>query len=364
MYIGRKGRSTSRRVDIQGEDVSGAVLPNMMSFIGTTSTRDVTCFARAKCEDCGHERLIPFSCKGRGICPSCNAPRMCEVAAHLTDHVLPHVPARQWVLSVALLTALAGCGTPGTPTGSPPSPDLGSVSAVDQLLDRSGLESIISARAGAFTRQVALLAGDLNDEELERLVPAVQSAFASESLRETASSFIESEAPNDGTVSEVLGWIAGGANAEVRRVVDAYEPPFTLQEYTQSLTTSPPEGDRIRLVAEWARIQGAGDFFVLLEEALNEAAHAVWAEFRPDAPPFAPARGGALRTRLMDSFNASVVSLLYSHETVPDSVLQEATVEYATDAGQWYVQAYSLAVAEAMRTAGQRVVTELRSPGG
>ena len=57
-------------------------------------------FARARCEDCGHERLIPFSCKGRGICPSCNARRMCEVAARLTDHVLPHVPARQWVLSV------------------------------------------------------------------------------------------------------------------------------------------------------------------------------------------------------------------------------------------------------------------------
>ena len=38
---------------------------------------------RARCEDCGHERLIPFSCKGRGICPSCNARRMCEVAAQL-----------------------------------------------------------------------------------------------------------------------------------------------------------------------------------------------------------------------------------------------------------------------------------------
>ena len=25
---------------------------------------------------------------------------MCEVAAHLTEHVLPHLPARQWVLSV------------------------------------------------------------------------------------------------------------------------------------------------------------------------------------------------------------------------------------------------------------------------
>ena len=57
-------------------------------------------FARARCEDCGHERLIPFSCKGRGICPSCNTRRMAEVAAHVTDNVLPHLPVRQWVLSL------------------------------------------------------------------------------------------------------------------------------------------------------------------------------------------------------------------------------------------------------------------------
>ena len=57
-------------------------------------------FARARCDDCGHERLIAFSCKGRGICPSCNTRRMAEVAAHLTDHVLPHLPVRQWVLSL------------------------------------------------------------------------------------------------------------------------------------------------------------------------------------------------------------------------------------------------------------------------
>jgi hypothetical protein len=57
-------------------------------------------FARLRCADCGHERILPFSCKGRGVCPSCNARRMAEVAAHLTDHVLPHLPLRQWVLSL------------------------------------------------------------------------------------------------------------------------------------------------------------------------------------------------------------------------------------------------------------------------
>lgn len=41
-----------------------------------------------------------LSCKGRGVCPSCNALRMAEVAAHLVDEVFPVLPVRQWVLAV------------------------------------------------------------------------------------------------------------------------------------------------------------------------------------------------------------------------------------------------------------------------
>ena len=57
-------------------------------------------FARARCGDGGHDFLIAFSCKGRALCPSCNARHMAEVAAHLTDQVSPALPVRQWVLSV------------------------------------------------------------------------------------------------------------------------------------------------------------------------------------------------------------------------------------------------------------------------
>jgi hypothetical protein len=57
-------------------------------------------FARARCSSCGYDFLVAFSCKGRRACPSCNAKRMAETAAHLVDHVFPHVPVRQWVLSV------------------------------------------------------------------------------------------------------------------------------------------------------------------------------------------------------------------------------------------------------------------------
>jgi hypothetical protein len=53
-------------------------------------------FARARCAECGHDVLVAFSCKGRGLCPSCNARRMAETAAHLVEHVFPPLPVRQW----------------------------------------------------------------------------------------------------------------------------------------------------------------------------------------------------------------------------------------------------------------------------
>jgi len=56
-------------------------------------------FLRVRCQDCKSERLVAFSCKRRGFCPSCGARRMAEGAALLVDEVLPRLPMRQWVLS-------------------------------------------------------------------------------------------------------------------------------------------------------------------------------------------------------------------------------------------------------------------------
>jgi ribosomal protein S27E len=57
-------------------------------------------FLRVRCESCHAEKLVAFSCKRRGFCPSCGARRMVDSAALLVDEVLPRVPYRQWVLSV------------------------------------------------------------------------------------------------------------------------------------------------------------------------------------------------------------------------------------------------------------------------
>jgi len=56
-------------------------------------------FLRIACNTCRLDRVVAFSCKSRGICPSCGGRRMADTAAHLVDHVIPDVPVRQWVLS-------------------------------------------------------------------------------------------------------------------------------------------------------------------------------------------------------------------------------------------------------------------------
>jgi hypothetical protein len=57
-------------------------------------------FTRAHCDACGHDLLIAFSCKARGVCPSCAGRRMANTAAHIVDRIIPCVPVRQWVLSL------------------------------------------------------------------------------------------------------------------------------------------------------------------------------------------------------------------------------------------------------------------------
>ncbi|MEI7591187.1 MAG: transposase, partial [Deltaproteobacteria bacterium] len=56
-------------------------------------------FGRLHCATCDTDYLVPFSCKGRGFCPSCGARRMAEAAIYLRDELVPLVPVRQFVVT-------------------------------------------------------------------------------------------------------------------------------------------------------------------------------------------------------------------------------------------------------------------------
>jgi hypothetical protein len=79
-------------------------------------------FARIRCEDCGHEYLLAFSCKRRHFCPSCHQKRVVEFGEWLCQEVVKAVPHRHIVFSIPkilrryflydrkLLSDLSRCG--------------------------------------------------------------------------------------------------------------------------------------------------------------------------------------------------------------------------------------------------------------
>jgi hypothetical protein len=57
-------------------------------------------FVRVRCGDCGHELLLPFSCKTRGFCPSCAKKRECFFGEFLLNEVLERVTHRHVVFTI------------------------------------------------------------------------------------------------------------------------------------------------------------------------------------------------------------------------------------------------------------------------
>ena len=55
---------------------------------------------RFRCPKCGEDLFVAFSCKIRGLCPSCDAKRATIIMADASDRLLPQVGYRQYVLTI------------------------------------------------------------------------------------------------------------------------------------------------------------------------------------------------------------------------------------------------------------------------
>jgi len=275
-------------------------------------------------------------------------------------------PSRLLLLLAMTTSACSGSrhrASPETPASLPVEKSLArtdttTTQPIDPLLDHFHIESIVRPRGQAFTRQVALMLGDLSDNELERLVLAVLVEFDPDSMREDVARFMLKEAPQ-GYVARIAKWLRDGASATIDRQASSYRPPVPLEDWLATYTDKPPTEDRIRLVANWSEARQEGVFFLLLEQALDEAAHQVSKALRSQRTLFEPLRGEALSARLRQSSTTATLTALHAHEPIPDELIANSTLEYESEVGQWYVETYQIAVAEAVRAAGSRVAHTL-----
>ena len=105
-YVPRDPRATALFRAVEGEVDAFTAVRDLPAFVEREFKAFLNCglvengFVRLFCDSCQHNHLLPLSCKKRGFCPSCGGRRMAESAANLVDHIIPHVPVRQWVLTL------------------------------------------------------------------------------------------------------------------------------------------------------------------------------------------------------------------------------------------------------------------------
>ena len=84
----------------------GAVSVSLPAFVRNELSAYLECgrlcrgFARLRCVACAESRVVAFSCKGRGFCPSCLGRKMSATAANIAEHVTRRAPLRQWVITM------------------------------------------------------------------------------------------------------------------------------------------------------------------------------------------------------------------------------------------------------------------------
>jgi len=97
--FGRVPRAAVVTVGASSFDHGSELSPEALLAVPKAARR-VRSFARVRCRKYPRELLVAFSCKGRGLCPSCGAKRAAELAAFLVDEVVEDVGHAQWVFTV------------------------------------------------------------------------------------------------------------------------------------------------------------------------------------------------------------------------------------------------------------------------
>jgi hypothetical protein len=213
---------------------------------------------------------------------------------------------------------------------------------------------VLEGQVDAFLTELQELLGadDVASGRVERIV---REEFAPDRMRDRVAEELEARSlPAE--LEEAAALLRGGAIGRVSDLVARYDPPESFEAFVAALRTSPPSQERVQRLAEFADAQQAASLYLLLDETLRKGAHRVASVTTGgESPPYAELDPATVRERLERGRQFAVLSYLHRFRPVDAELLASATADYRTTRGRWFVETYSLALAESIQLAALRV---------
>jgi hypothetical protein len=227
--------------------------------------------------------------------------------------------------------------------------------ATEALLQASGAEVVLAGIHGEIDRLLRILGVEPTQAQVDVLTryldPAPLLAVMGEELQRLGDA---------DTREAAARLLATGAIARVDSLRDAEPPSVTFDEFVARLEERPPPQARIQLMNDVVAGQAAGPAQVLLAERIREAGHRIARATGATVEPFAPLTQADWVARAEEAHSQTLISFLHEYENVPDDLLEARVQVWLTDAGAWFSEAYSVALAETVSRAADSAATALR----
>lgn len=259
------------------------------------------------------------------------------------------------VFLLVLLGASAGSATESA------GPDLAL-----ELMHLSGMYRQLGSFSQAVEQQMASQPAEIPAATRGALLQALRAFYAPQPLRAAALAHLRQRL-DPAQAREVVKWLRSERGRRITGLEESASTPESaaqIQAYAASLQSGPPGPERIERIQRLDRVTRSTD--VATEVALKlAAAVARGLTAALAAPPTAADIAAALeaqRPEIRASMQqATLVSLLYTYRSLPDSELDAYIAFLESGAGRWYQGVTTAALMASLDQAGDRFGTGLAS---
>lgn len=241
----------------------------------------------------------------------------------------------------------------------------GSDSAL-RLMRSSGMYEQLGTLAPAIEQQMEMQAGGIPERVRSQITKAMRESYAASLLRESAHQHLERNlsAVHLDEVEAWLGSRTGRRITELEKQASTPEAVGKIQAFASSLSANPPKPDRLLLIQNLDRLTRSSQSGteVTVRMAAAVAHGLVAASGQTAAATEIDAAIEAQRPMLAASVQqATLVTFLYTYQSLPESELREYIAFMDSASGRWYSGATVAAMTSAPDQAAARLQKNLAS---
>lgn len=235
-----------------------------------------------------------------------------------------------------------------------------------QIVELSGIKTLLMQLPGMMQAQQSQLATDLSPEFAAAVSDALVKGFEFDGLHHAVLGTFQDRFDAD-QASKALAWFKSPLAEKIRTLdLESMSPEAQgpLTRFTRQLASNPPPSQRLILIKRILQVTDTANFLTELDIAIFRGVATVMDQLRPPTRRLGPTKIEEIAESMRRDSSSRleqdlVASILFTYRTLSDEELQRYLRFLETAEGQWFDKAFGDGMLHAVEQASARATQEL-----